>query len=294
MSSIKEFNDSSEMPCVSILMITYNHAQFISQALESILSQKTAFTFEIVIGEDSSSDSTREIIENYKNRYPQTINLLPSDKRYGAHQNFARTYAACKGKYIAILEGDDYWIDDNKLQVQVELLDSRTELSGCFHHVKKISMPENIITDFWPESPSGDVDVSTLLKTNQFHTTALMFRNSSFPNGLPDVILNCNNSDYALYVTLADIHPLGYINKSMSVYRVHDNGRWSSLSFLTRHIECIKTLSKIDISLGYKYHKQIKKNISRLYIIIIKNKLIPHNLLNALIFIKNKLKMRFY
>ena len=94
---------------VSVLIITYNHEKFISETIESALNQRTDFKFEIVIGEDFSTDKTREVCESYKKLNPEVINLLPSKKNWGVIPNFIRTHKECKGKYIALCEGDDYW-----------------------------------------------------------------------------------------------------------------------------------------------------------------------------------------
>ncbi|MEI6521581.1 MAG: glycosyltransferase, partial [bacterium] len=250
-------------PRVSVLMISYNHENFIAQAIDSVLIQKTQFPLELVIGEDCSTDKTREIIEEYQQKYPEIVKLLPSDKRYGPNQNFVRVYQACRGEYIATLEGDDYWIDDGKLQMQADLLDKHPEMSACFHHVKQLTMSDNELTDFWPKEQYGDVTVIDLLNNYRFHTTALMFRKSIFNNDLPALLLNCKNLDYPLYLSLADKSTLGYIDKSMSVYRIHNSGIWTSLSLIDRNTESIHTFEQIDNALNGKYHKQIIADINK-------------------------------
>jgi glycosyltransferase involved in cell wall biosynthesis len=113
-------------------MITYNHAPYISQAIESVLIQKTNFTFELVIGEDCSTDNTHEIVMKYKNKYPEIINLLPSEHNLGLMKNMYRTEKACRGKYIAYCEGDDYWHRSDKLQIQSDYLEIHPEC-GLIH-----------------------------------------------------------------------------------------------------------------------------------------------------------------
>src|SRR5262245_48980818 len=108
---------------VSICMITYNHGKFIARAIEGIMNQQTKYDFELVIGEDSSTDDTRAVCESYVAKYPGKIKLLPSDKRYGMVSNLIRVLEECKGKYIAICEGDDYWTHKSKLQKQVDFFE---------------------------------------------------------------------------------------------------------------------------------------------------------------------------
>jgi glycosyltransferase involved in cell wall biosynthesis len=114
-------------PLVSVNMITYNHAPYIAQAIEGVLQQKTNFPFELVIGEDCSTDGTREIVFEYQKKYPDIIRVITSDQNVGAKKNGYRLRKACRGKYIAFCEGDDYWHHPGKLQKQADYLESHPE-----------------------------------------------------------------------------------------------------------------------------------------------------------------------
>ena len=122
-------------PLVSVMMLVYNHEQYLAQALESILTQKGDFTFEIVIGDDCSTDSSPAILSSYQSKYPEIIKVINHRKNVGAMNNHKSLTAACSGKYVAICEGDDYWTDENKLQLQLNLLELNTSLSFCCHRV---------------------------------------------------------------------------------------------------------------------------------------------------------------
>ncbi len=113
-------------------MITYNHEKYIAQAIESALMQKTNFDYEIVIGEDCSTDGTREIVKYYAEKYPEKIRAIFNEKNLGMIPNFINTLNKCRGKYIAMLEGDDYWTDPYKLQKQVDFLESHPDY-GLVH-----------------------------------------------------------------------------------------------------------------------------------------------------------------
>ena len=104
---------------VSVVMLTYNHEKYIAQAIESVLMQETDFHYEIVIGEDCSTDRTREIVIEYQKKYPDKIRTLLHAKNIGGNANYRQTYSECNGDYIAFLEGDDFWIDRKKLQKQI-------------------------------------------------------------------------------------------------------------------------------------------------------------------------------
>jgi glycosyltransferase involved in cell wall biosynthesis len=113
---------------VSVKMITYNHAPYIAQAIEGVLEQQTNFPFELVIGEDCSTDGTREIVFEYQKKYPDVIRVITSESNVGMKRNGYRTTKVCRGEYIAFCEGDDYWHDPSKLQKQVDYLESHP---GC-------------------------------------------------------------------------------------------------------------------------------------------------------------------
>ena len=117
----------TDNPLASIVMITYNHEPYIKQAIESVLSQKVAFSIELVIGEDCSTDRTREIVMEYQKKHSDIIRVIISDKNVGMTKNFMRTLRACRGKYIALCEGDDFWHEPNKLQIQCDYLEKHPE-----------------------------------------------------------------------------------------------------------------------------------------------------------------------
>ncbi|SFN33009.1 glycosyltransferase [Salegentibacter flavus] len=112
---------------VSIFMLTYNQENFIAQAIEGVLMQKTSFVYQLVIGEDCSTDKTREICKEYATKFPEKIKLLLNEKNIGLGANYVKTYAECTGKYLAICDGDDYWIDPLKLQKQVDFLEKNPD-----------------------------------------------------------------------------------------------------------------------------------------------------------------------
>lgn len=112
------------MPLVSVCMTTYNHEKFISQAIESVLCQRTTFSVEVVIGEDCSTDNTLAICRQYEAQYPDRVRVIASKNNIGMHANYRRTIEACRGKYVAMCDGDDWFTDENKLQIQVEQLEN--------------------------------------------------------------------------------------------------------------------------------------------------------------------------
>ena len=110
-------------PLVSVCVTTYNHEHYIAQAIESVLGQRTTFAVEVVVGEDCSTDNTLAICRKYEEQYPDRVRVVASESNIGMHRNYRRTIEACRGKYIAMLDGDDWFSDMDKLQIQVEQLE---------------------------------------------------------------------------------------------------------------------------------------------------------------------------
>ena len=138
-------------PLVSIIMPTYNHEKYIRQAIESVLAQECNFSYQLLIGEDFSTDKTREICQSFADLYPDKIILLPSYKNLGLVLNYKQLFDACNSKYVAILEGDDYWTNENKLQMQIDIMENNEDIGLV--HTRSCSLYEN-----------GNLKVNTHLK----------------------------------------------------------------------------------------------------------------------------------
>ena len=135
-------------PKLSVILITYNHEKYIEKALDSVLSQVTDFPFEIVIGDDCSPDDTKNIIREYRDKYPDIIRIVQREKNTGRPTlNVYETTMKCRGDYLAYLEGDDYWTDSDKLQKQMDFLNEHPEYIACTHSHKMIDDNGNDITD---------------------------------------------------------------------------------------------------------------------------------------------------
>lgn len=213
---------------VSVAMITYNHERFIAKALDSVLMQKTNFGFEIVVGEDCSSDATRDILIDYRERYPQRFRLFLNEQNLGMYRNGKQTLEACQGEYIAFLEGDDYWTSADKLQKQVNFLDRHPECSLCFH--------DALITyadgSRQPQRYCGDRQkafstIEDILQKNFAPTCSLMVRRGLFD--IPDRFKFLPMGDWPALVLTAMHGKLGYINEVMACYVIHPGGAWFSI-----------------------------------------------------------------
>lgn len=222
-------------PKVSVLMLTYNHEKFIEQAVRSVMMQETDFDYELVIGEDCSTDSTREIVIRLKEEFPDRIRLLLHPQNIGMIPNKVATYDACQGKYIALCEGDDYWTDPKKLQIQVDYMDAHPECRLCFHASRIIRHDPPTVLGVIEPPLTGSLDFRHWLNYRAKHrtyipTASILFRNPQSP--LPEWYLRLQFAgDWPLIVwLLADGGTFHYVNQIMSVYRKHETGATNSLS----------------------------------------------------------------
>ena len=226
---------------LSVMMITYNHERFIAQALESVLAQQVNFDYEIVIGEDCSTDRTREILMDFCRRYPKRIVPLLRDKNVGAMRNAEATLAACRGQYLALLEGDDYWTSREKLERQVKFLDTHPGSSMCCHRVQFLDETGLAKTDVFPSLPAGPYTIEDILKGNFVMTCSAVLRRDLVP-ALPLWFRKMKLGDWPMFALVARYGTIELMDEVMAVYRVHSGGTWSSLPLITRLREGTLTL----------------------------------------------------
>lgn len=219
---------------VSVLVITHNQERYLAQAVQSAVEQDTDFQYEVVIGEDCSSDGTRRIALEMQRRYPHRVRVLPPMDRLGVAQNLLRTLAACRGEYVALLEGDDYWLSRGKLQQQVEFLDRHPECAICFHNVMMMwEDGRHSPRPFCPRDQKTYSTLEDLIRVNFIPTCSAVFRrraSSDLPPWFPKLL----PSDWVLHVLNAEHGVIGYIDAVMGVYRIHPAGLWSGASELRR------------------------------------------------------------
>lgn len=222
--------DDNKKPTVSVCMITYNHEPFIRQAIDGILSQECNFSFELVIGEDKSSDNTRAICQEFEEKYPEIIKIHLRETNIGVIQNFIKTLKVCTGKYIALCEGDDYWTDPQKLQKQVDFLENNEDFAICFHTVKVWKEKEQImVNDFITREVPEISDIYDLAVGNFIHTPSAVFRQyEKVLNDLNELGELCVG-DYPLFMLLARYGRIKKYTEDMGVYR-SGCGIWSNLN----------------------------------------------------------------
>jgi len=211
---------------LSVCTITYNHEKFIAQAIESMLMQKAKFDFELVIGEDFSTDRTREICISYKRKYPKKINLILNKKNLGPNLNFVNTLKQCKSKYIAICEGDDYWTDPYKLQKQVDFLEANPDYTICSHLVENFYQDENKKPYIFPyENLYKDTyTFEDFLYRNLINTCSVVYRWQFHNKPLPNWFSNHFTADYSLHLLHAYQGNIKVFPELLAKRRIHSQG----------------------------------------------------------------------
>lgn len=236
----------------TVLLVTYNHAPYIAQALESVMGQTTDFPFEIVISEDCSTDGTRDIVEQYARRHPERIRLLTSERNRNDNEVIARGIRAATGEFIAYLDGDDWWTTRHKLQAQVRFLESHPACVMCYHSVLRVyedgSRPSH---PSLPPGPRSPMTLEDVLVRYYINSCSVAFRQSAVPE-LPDWYYSADLADWALAVLLSTRGDVGYVDEVMAAYRIHAGGVWSGVT----HIQRIEARLSFYERLGSEFHRQ--------------------------------------
>lgn len=253
LKEIKNNNFSIEdNPLVSVVTTAYNIDPFIEKTIESVLMQKTNFKVEMVIGEDCSLDCTREIALNFEKKYPEIIHVLAHPKNLGITPNFITTVNACRGKYIALLDGDDYWTDSLKLQKQIDFLEHNKDYSGSTHQAVVI-YESGDDSHLFCDVQKKTLGILDTVSNRLFHTSSLVFRKEIWDKvgGIPKDVLVSN--DRAIYPLVAIFGKINYFNEPMCIYRKTKTGISSNATYkqLKTELFIIPWIKKIDPSFPY-------------------------------------------
>jgi glycosyltransferase involved in cell wall biosynthesis len=231
---------------VSIPLIAYNQERFIAQAIEGVLMQRTKFDFELLVGDDCSTDGTRAVVDQYAARDPR-VRPLDRPRNLGMNRNFWDALSHCRGQYVAMLEGDDYWTDETKLQRQADYLDAHAEVAVVHHRV----LVREEATGRTRRDPRFRIrrrkTLDDLLRRGNFlHTASTMFRRTNLGDAPPPWFFDLEIGDLVLHAMNAAHGEIAYLPRTMSVYRVHGGGVHSLLAENARHENLLTTLGRLD------------------------------------------------
>lgn len=250
---------------LSVMLITYNHERYIAQAIQSVLDQRTNFDYEIVIGEDCSTDRTREIVMEFHRLYPDRIVPILRDENAGMMRNFMEVLAACRGEYVAILEGDDYWTCPDKVQRQVDFLEANPDYAICCGRALVLDQMGLGLPAVLPANAAGPHSIENLLTGNFIMTSTVVYRWGAlghFPSWFREIAMG----DWPLHVLMSQFGKIHLMNEVFSVYRVHSGGVWSSRSPVRRLKATIRMLAALDEELGFRYTNIIRRTMTDCYI----------------------------
>ncbi len=277
---------------LSVAMITYNHERFIGQAIESILTQRLNFEYEIVIGEDCSTDGTRAIILEFQRRYPDRITVIFRERNIGALRNLAETLAACRGDYLAILEGDDYWSCIDKLQRQVGFLDAHPGWAICCARAEVRNernsglsagrvqtgqifpmrpgsrrREEEDFSGLLPPEPvaAGTYTLENLLRGNFIPTCTVVYRWDRLPL-LPAWFFRFQLGDLPLHAMVVGQRKIELLDECMAVYRIHPGGIWSSRDRDSQLEANTDMLAALNRHLGHPFNNLLGVQVARSYL----------------------------
>lgn len=255
-------------PLVSICCITYNHVKYIAEAIQSFLMQIADFEYEIIIGEDHSTDGTKEVIEQYIAEYPDRITLVSHNPNIGSIKNQTDTIGRARGQYIALCDGDDFWTDPHKLQKQVDFLEANPDYVMCCHHTRVIDEygKTMYLKDTPQEMEFSYTDV-LLGKREETRNSSIMVRNQNYIHdiGKLDWYYRTFATDmiFKLYVLAESQQKIFVLPDVMACYRNHQGGMWSMINDGVRRE---RVISDFNIMVNhFSYTPLAKRSLLKIY-----------------------------
>ena len=276
--------DDKEEIMVSVFCLTYNHEKYIRSALEGFVNQKTNFKYEVIVHDDASTDKTAEIIREYELKFPEIIKpIYQNENQYSKGKKIVTDCVLPKayGKYIALCEGDDYWTDEKKLQLQYNYMEEHPECSLVAHKTKTLHNNGHFsdYTNYtYDTEKKCHLNASLLIAHHNYFSTNSMFFRRTFYRNNHEFLNNVAHFDYVDKIMLSMEGDVYVIPKYMSVYRSCSSGSWTERVYFdtdkwNSHLKVsIEFLEAINKYREYKFDKEIKEEIRRRTFIILCNK----------------------
>jgi len=243
------------MEPITVILLTYNQKKTVAKAIDSILEQETDFNFCIHVLEDCSKDGTASICKTYQEKYPDKIKLFLNQKNVGVVKNLKTGMERVTSRYIAFLEGDDYWCDKQKLQLQFDALETHPECMICGHNVLFKDHVKNIEYPFVSDLKNPAKNIYTLDDRLAIHPSARLYRNNIDLKNVPDHMV-LDTHIYTLYLTKGDLY---YIDRIMSVYNKTGEGYWSGMGTKQKRLLTLKLRYESNKFFGFAYESRFYK-----------------------------------
>jgi glycosyltransferase involved in cell wall biosynthesis len=223
------------IPLVSIIVLTYNQEQYISKCLDSIINQQTSFPFQVIVSDDASSDQTSSIITTYKNKFPDIVIININLQNQGIVANYLMALSSCTGKYICLLGGDDFWIDKNKIQSQVDFLEMNTDFGMAYTNYKIVDensliLVNDALTHIGKTPIEGDGRLKLIEGDSQIMPLTVCIRRSILSS---EYVKFMNDEfflaeDYPTWFWISFHSKIHYMNIITSSYRIHSKSYTNS------------------------------------------------------------------
>ena len=278
----------TDIPLVSISCITFNHAPYLRECFDGFLMQQTDFQFEVVVHDDASTDGTREVIEEYTAKYPDIfVPMYQTENQYsqGVRGMMARfNFPRCRGKYIALCEGDDYWTDPFKLQKQVDFLEGNPDFVLCFHNAVVLNERTKKERLFIEKYNKLTYDGKDILFDWYIPTASMVCRN--IEGSLPEYMKTAPHGDLGFQLYLLKFGKFRVLDEVMSVYRKSEHGITNSFNTLAYYKSYILQMENMNVYFNKIYSNQLKSNIFHAYSEIIKKRAYENNTRQVYYFLK--------
>lgn len=268
------------MILVSVIVVTFNHESYIREALQSILDQKVNFNYEIIVANDASTDETLNIIQEFKNNHPEIFIIQNNEKNLGILNNVKKVISQIRGKYFAVLDGDDFWSYEYKLQKQIDFLEKNKDYNGVFHDSTIIVEDKNAEKKLFSYKKlysqsyfyNEDIHPSDIVNRLILPSSSAVFRNEKQLLDEFQYLVDDFSIQWKLSCLLIKWSKFYYINEPWSVYRNHSKGisKSKNQDFHFSHIVFLKQLIKDEFYKDYKY--DLYRAISNEYFIILNSK----------------------
>lgn len=256
-----------EIPKLSIAITAYNHEAFISKALESVFAQQVDFSFEVLVGDDHSTDGTAEIVRSFENRFPDRIELLTTEQNQGVFRNALRLLGSCRGEYMVIMDGDDWWTNEHKLQTQIDFLENNKDYEGCFHDAEIVrSEKENAVAEKYLQGYryysqfnhyTEDLYPWDLVERTIIPTCSLVFRKGNLIGELKEYESINHSLAWVCQLMIIKGQKFRYFNECWSVYNNNSGGltkKVKTKKFIDNNIGVLTTLLTDDYYRNVKHH----------------------------------------
>lgn len=268
--TVIESSDLCAHPKVSVLMLAYNHAPFIEEAVRSALAQRASFPYEVVVGDDLSTDGTREKLVALQREFPDRLRLVFHEKNLGSmgKHNLVAVMARCRGLYVTVLDGDDYYNDPQKLQLQADFLDGHPECPACFHnywrtHLDGTKLRGDMQFMYQSLRRADTVTLADFMEHGFPHILTMMFWKGVFGE-YPGWFAKVAMPDWSTWMLLGERGPVGYVRgEPLATYRGHAHNHWVSRPLLNRTRDELFALRTFNDHLGGRFELHLGKQINQ-------------------------------